>query len=76
MITNVAMLTRLDKNISKIPFLEVNVSNFLLDENVNIFLLEENVSLFFFNLNVIRFHWTKNVNKLLLLDENVTNNSN
>jgi len=41
------MLTKLDKNISKISFLNLKVTNFLLDENVNIFLLEENVSLFF-----------------------------
>ena len=38
------MLTRLNKNVTKIPFLDVNVSHFLLDENTNIFLLEENVN--------------------------------
>ena len=43
MVVNVIMLTRLDKNVNKIPFLDVNVNNFLLNKNVNIFLLEENV---------------------------------
>jgi len=57
MIANVVMLTRLDKNVSKIPFLDVNVSNFLLDENVNIFLLEENISNFF-NLISVCFYCT------------------
>ena len=39
MIVNVVMLTRLDENVNKIPFLNENVSNFLLDENVNIFFI-------------------------------------
>ena len=47
MIVNVVMLTKLDENVNKIPFLNENVSNFLLDENVNIFLLEENICNFF-----------------------------
>ena len=49
MIVNVVMLTRLDKNVSNIPFFDVNVSNFLLDENVNIFLLDLNIRLFLLN---------------------------
>ena len=43
-IANVVILTRLNENVSKIPFLDVSISNFLLDENINIFLLEKNVS--------------------------------
>jgi len=65
MIVNVIMLIKLDKNISKISFFDVNVNNFLLDENVNNFLLEENINNTFY-LNVNTFHSTKNVNKLPL----------
>jgi len=45
MIANVTMLTRLDENVNKISFLDVNVSNFLLDEYVY-FLVEENITMF------------------------------
>ena len=55
MIVNVVMLTKLDKNVSKMSFLDESVNNFLLDEDVNIFLSEENVSNFF-DLNVSMFH--------------------
>jgi len=37
MIVNVVMLIRSDENNSKIPFLDVNIINFLLEKNVNIF---------------------------------------
>ena len=70
LIANVINLIRLSKNVSKISFLNVNVSNFLLDENINIFFLEEIVSNIFLDLNVSKFDWTK---KLSILDENVVN---
>ena len=38
MIVNIAILAELDKNVSKIQFSDVNVSNFLLNKNVNIFI--------------------------------------
>jgi len=76
MIVNVDTLIRLDKNINKISFFDVNVRNFLLDENVNIFLLEKNVRIFFLNLNASMFHWTTNINELLLLNENVNKDLN
>ena len=41
------MLTKLDKNISKISSLDVNVINFLLNKNVNIFLLKKMLIIFF-----------------------------
>ena len=69
MIVNVVIPTRLDKNVSKILFLNINISNFLLVENVNIFLPQENVNNFLLDLNVCIFYWTKNVNKLQLWDE-------
>ena len=47
LIVNMIMLNRLDENVTKISFLNVNVSNILLDENVNIFLLEEIARIFF-----------------------------
>jgi len=55
LITNVAMLTRLNENVSKMQFLDVNVNNILLDKNVDIFFLEEIVSHFFMNINVCTF---------------------
>ena len=58
MIVIVVMLTRLDKNINKISFSDVNVINFLLDENVNIFYWRK-VLVIFLDLNVSTFHWTK-----------------
>ena len=39
LIADTVMLTRLDKNVSKILFLDINVNNFLLDENINIFFI-------------------------------------
>ena len=51
MIVIVVMLTRLDKNINKISFSDVNVINFLLDENVNIFYWRK-VLVIFLDLNV------------------------
>ena len=62
------MLTRLDKNVSKIPFLDINVSYFLLNKNVNIFLLEENVNNFF-GPKCQYVSLDQNVNKLSLLDK-------
>jgi len=44
MIVNVSMLTRLDKDVNKISFLNINASNFLLNEKCQYFLLEENIS--------------------------------
>ena len=58
MIVIVVMLTRLDKNINKISFSDVNVINFLLDENVNIFYWRK-VLVIFLDLNVSTLHWTK-----------------
>jgi len=71
-IVNIAIRTRLNKNVSKISFLDVNVSNFLLNENTNIFLLEVNVNNFFRS----KYQYVpleKNVEKLSLLEENVNN---
>ena len=73
------MLIRLEENVSKISFLDVNIINFLLDKNVNIFLLEENINNFFY-LNVTTFHWVKvNVQKTVSLswfkiENNLCNN--
>ena len=36
-IVNVVMLTRLDKNVNKIIFLNVTINNFLLDRKMSIF---------------------------------------
>ena len=47
MIVNVTMLTRLDKNVSKILFWDININHFLLDENINIFYWRK-ISEFFF----------------------------
>jgi len=44
MIVSVTILTRLTENVSKIPFLDVNVNNFLLKEKCQYFLLEKNVN--------------------------------
>jgi len=52
------MLTRLNENVSKILFFDVDVNNFLLSKNVNIFLLKKNDNNFFRDLNVITLHWT------------------
>ena len=46
LIVNVAMLTRLDGNVSKKLFLDINVSKNFMDQIVNNFLLEEFVSNF------------------------------
>jgi len=56
LIANVVIPTRLDKNVNKILFLNINISNFLLVENVNIFLPKENVNNFLLDLNVSIFH--------------------
>ena len=68
MIVKVAMLIRLEENVSKISFLDVNIINFLLDKNVNIFLLEENVNNFF-GPKCQYVSLDQNVNKLSLLDK-------
>jgi len=53
MITNMIMLTRLNKN----------VNNFLLEKNVNkLLLLDENINNFLFDLNINMFLWTKTPN--------------
>ena len=44
MIGNVTIFTRLDENVNKILFLDVNVTNFSLDEKCQYFLWEKNVS--------------------------------
>ena len=36
------MRTKLDKNVNKISFLDLNVNNFLFDEKCQYFLLEKN----------------------------------
>jgi len=63
LIVNMVMLNRLNKNISKLTLLDLNVSNFLLNKNVSIF-FKENVSAFPLDQNII---------KLSLLDQNVIN---
>ena len=75
-IINVIMLIRLDKNVTKILFLDVNVNNFFLDKNVNIFLLEKNVNNFFkpkchyvsigLKMLISCHYWTKNVNNIFI----------
>jgi len=60
MITNVVILTRLDENVSKTSFLDINFNNFLLTENVNIFLLEENLNTLHLTKMSINYHyWMK-----------------
>ena len=68
---NVIMLTRLNENIRKMQFLDVNITNFLLDENVNIFYWRK-MSMIFFGPKYQYIPLDQNVNKLSLLDENVT----
>ena len=66
------MLTRLDENVTKIPFLDINVTNFLLNENINIFYWNK-TSVIFFLPKRQYVSLDQNVNKLSLLDENVNN---
>lgn len=49
MIVNVVMLTGLDKNVRKISFFNINVSNFFLNKNVSNFFIKI----------LVRFHWEK-----------------
>lgn len=46
-VVNVVMLTGLDKNVRKISFFNINVSNFFLNKNVNILLLKKMLVIFF-----------------------------
>ena len=55
MIVNVIMLTRLNENVNKIPFLDINVSNILLDENAKIFYWMKMSVIFFFTKILVRF---------------------
>ena len=73
MIVNVVMLTRLDENVSKIQFLDINVSNFLSDKNVIIFYWRKMSIIVFFLPKCQYISLDQNINKLLLSSENVCN---